>query len=392
MSSPTNQVTVTCPKCQHKFSIGEALTHQMEEQVSASLEQKHKSEIEEATRLAEEKAEKNAKEQFGIQMVRMQKENDEEKERNKKLTSQMSELLDDFKALRRKDEEREIEMKKKAMEDEERIRSEVRKQAEEENQLKNLEKDKKLNDALKKLDELQNQMQQGSQQTQGEVLELELEKALKQEFLMDILEEVKKGERGADIVHRVVDKLGRNSGTILWESKNAQWKNDWITKLKEDQRAKKADLAVLVTIHKPEGLETFTYREGVWLTTWQFVIPLALALRFNLISLNHEKSLSEGKNEKKEILYQYLTGTEFKQRVEAIVEAFSGLQDELEREKRWFSVKWGRQEKEIRKVLDHTHGMYGDLQGIIGRSLPQLAGFEIEEEREISVLEEVVEE
>ncbi len=364
----------------------------MEEQVSASLEQKHKSEIEEATRLAEEKAEKNAKEQFGIQMVRMQKENDEEKERNKKLTSQMSELLDDFKALRRKDEEREIEMKKKAMEDEERIRSEVRKQAEEENQLKNLEKDKKLNDALKKLDELQNQMQQGSQQTQGEVLELELEKALKQEFLMDILEEVKKGERGADIVHRVVDKLGRNSGTILWESKNAQWKNDWITKLKEDQRAKKADLAVLVTIHKPEGLETFTYREGVWLTTWQFVIPLALALRFNLISLNHEKSLSEGKNEKKEILYQYLTGTEFKQRVEAIVEAFSGLQDELEREKRWFSVKWGRQEKEIRKVLDHTHGMYGDLQGIIGRSLPQLAGFEIEEEREISVLEEVVEE
>ncbi len=395
MSSQTDQITVSCPKCQHKFSIDEALAHQMEEQAVASLELKHKNELEEVKKLAEESAGKKAEEQFVTQVSTLQKENDEEKERNKKLALQMSELLDAMKALRRKDEEREIEMKKKMIDEEEKIRQEVRKKADEENQLKNLEKDKKLNDALKQLEELQNKMQQGSQQTQGEVLELELERILKKEFTQDVIEEVKKGERGADIVHRVVDKLGRNSGTILWESKNAQWQNGWIAKLKEDQRAKKADLAVLVTLHKPEGLDTFTYKEGVWLTTWEFVIPLALALRFNLVSINHEKSSSEGKNEKKEILYQYLTGTEFKQRVEAIVEAFGNLQGILEKEKRWFNSKWAQQEKEMRKVLDHTHGMHGDLQAIIGASLPRLSGLELDTDGtmvEMEILEDITEE
>jgi len=148
---------------------------------------------------------------------------------------------------------------------------------------------------------------------------------------------------------------------------------------------------VLITINKPDGLETFTYRDGVWLTSWQFVIPLAFALRFNLISLHHERVSGQGKDEKKEILYQYLIGIEFKHRVEAIVEAFSNLQDDLEREKRWFSAKWGRQEKEIRKVLDHTHGMYGDLQGIIGRSLPEIKTLELSEESQTEIVVESTE-
>lgn len=215
-------------------------------------------------------------------------------------------------------------------------------------------------------------MQQGSQQMQGEVLELELERILRAEFPTDIISEVKKGERGADTVHSIVDKLGRSCGTILWESKNAQWQSGWIAKLKDDQRAKKSELAVLVTINKPEWLDSFTYKDGVWVTSWKFVIPLAFSLRYHLVSLRHEKAASEGKDGKMETLYQYLTGTEFKHRVEAIVESFSALQKDLDREKNWFQTKWARQEKEIRKVLDHTHGMYGDLQGIIGASLPEL--------------------
>jgi hypothetical protein len=374
--------TIKCKKCGAEIEVSEALTHQIEEQVLASLEIQHKKELEEVTKLAEENADKKAQKHFEFQLIAVQKEKDEEKERNKKLTGQISELLDEVKKLRVKDEERDIEMKKKMMEEEEKIKKEVRKQADDEHQLKDLEKDKKLTDALKQVDELKTRMQQGSQQTQGEVLELELERILKSEFPQDNLKEVKKGERGADIVHEVIDKLGRGSGTILWESKNAKWQGDWISKLKEDQRAKKSELAVLVTINKPDWLESFTYKDGVWVTTWQFVVPLAFALRFNLISLNHEKASGEGKNEKMEILFQYLTGTEFKHRVEAIVEAFSNLQDELEKEKRYFSAKWGRQEKEIRKVLDHTHGMYGDLQGIIGRSLPEIKTLELPEKLE----------
>lgn len=367
---------IKCKNCGVEIEVSEVLMQQIEAQVLVSSEAKHRKETEEAVRLAE---------------VNLQKENSEQKERNKKLTLQMSELLDEIKALRIKDEERDIEMKKKMMEEEEKIRQEVRKKADEENQLENLKKDKKLNDALKQVEELKNKMQQGSQQAQGEVLEVELERLLKTEFPEDVISEVKKGERGADIVQEVIDKRGRSSGIILWETKNAQWKNEWIPKLKEDQRSKKSDLAVLVTINKPEGLDMFTYRDGIWLTTWKFVIPLAFALRFSLISVNHQKTLSQGKDEKKEILYQYLTGTEFKYRLEAIMEAFNSLQKEQETEKRWFSAKWGRQEKNLRTVLDHTCGMYGDLQGIIGRLLPEIKTLELSEQSQVETVVESTE-
>src|SRR5258708_40313919 len=121
-----------------------------------------------------------------------------------------------------------------------------------------------------------------------------------------------------------------------------------------------------------------SYKDGVWITSVNNFLELAWALRFSLISVFHERSSSEGKDEKMKILYQYLTGTEFRNRVEGIVESFGNLQEEMEKEKRFFNTKWARQEKEIRKVIDHTHGMYGDLQGVIGKSLPELASLKLE--------------
>ncbi len=364
--------TIVCPQCKQEIELSAALSHQMREEIVSSLTVKHQKELDETRKFSLEEAQKKAEEQFQLQTKNLAIEVTEEKERNKKLTEKLDGLLEEMRALRRKDEERELEMKEKLMKEEERISTEVKKKAEAEHELKDLEKNKKLNDALKQIEELKTKMQQGSQQMQGEVLELELERVLRAEFPTDSISEVKKGERGADTVHVVVDKLGRTCGTILWESKNAQWQNGWIAKLKDDQRAKKSELAVLVTINKPEWLDSFTYRDGVWVTSWKFAVPLAFSLRYHLVSLRHEKAASEGKDGKMETLYQYLTGTEFKHRVEAIVESFSALQKDLDREKNWFQTKWARQEKEIRKVLDHTHGMYGDLQGIIGASLPEL--------------------
>lgn len=374
--------TITCKKCGSEIEISEALTHEIREQILASLAQEHKEELEIVKKQAEQDANKKAQEQFESQFKNLQKENLEEKERNQKLTSQIDQTFSEMRKLRRKDEEREIEMKRKIMDEEEKIRQETIKQMEEQHRFKDLEKDKKLLDALKQVEELKTKMQQGSQQTQGEVLELELEKILKREFTSDNIIEVKKGERGADIIHEVIDKLGRKCGTILWETKNAQWQNGWIVKLKEDQRIKKADLAVLVSITKPEWLEAFTYKEGIWITTWLSVVSLAYALRFNIISLYHEKALSQGRREKKDIMYQYLMGIEFRHRIEAIVEGFNNLQQELERERRWYSAKWSRQEKEIRKVLDNTYGMVGDLEGITGHSLPEIKTLELSETTE----------
>ncbi len=372
--------TIKCKNCGSEIEISEAFTHQIEAQVLASSEAKHKSELEEAKKQAEEDAGKKVYGQFETQLKNLQKEKEDETQRNNKLNQQLSELLDQLKMLKRKDEEREIEMKKKMMEEEEKIKLDAIKMAEEKSQLEMLELRKQLEDTRKSLTDANNKLSQKSQQLQGEVLELELERILINEFPSDEIEEVKKGERGADIVHRVIDKLGRKCGIILWESKNAKWDNNWGNKLKEDQRAKGADLAVLVTVDKPDWLNSFTYKDGIWISTLQFAVPLALALRFNLVSINHEKALSQGKQDKKEDLYQYLTGIEFKHRVEAIVEAFGNLQDDLEKEKRWFNVKWGRQEKEIRKVLDNTHGMYGELQAIV-RSLPEIKSLELPEVR-----------
>lgn len=369
--------TIKCPKCGTEFEITEALKHQIEEQVIASLGSKHKADIEEARKQAGEEAGKKALEKFESQLSNLQKEKDEERERNKKLTGQIDELLSETRKLRVKDEDREIEMKKKLLEEEDKIKQEVRKKAEEEHQLKDLEKDKKLKDALVQIETLRTKIQQGSQQAQGETLELEIESKLRLEFPADKITEVKKGQRGADVLQEVVDKLGRSCGLILWESKNAQWSDSWTEKLREDQRQAKADLAVLISVNLPEGIESFVYREGIWIVSWKHFIPLSWALRFNLVSLYHERQSSEGKDEKMKILYQYLTGTEFKHRVEGIVEAFSNLQEELEKEKRYFNIKWARQEKEIRKVIDHTHGMYGDLQGVIGKSLPEIKTLEL---------------
>ncbi|MBN1168425.1 DUF2130 domain-containing protein [Candidatus Woesebacteria bacterium] len=352
---------IKCPFCNRSFEPTEAYKHELEEKLLQETQQQHKKDIE----VIKLKIEKEASE-------KAQKDLSAERERGKKLTGQIDKLLSEIRNLRQKDEEREIEMKKKLLAEEEKIKEEQRKKSEEAHKLTDMEKDKKLNEALEQIETLKAKIQKGSQQTQGEVLELEIEEKLKQEFPSDQITEIKKGQRGADVSQIVVDKNGKKCGKILWESKNAKWSNSWISKLKEDQRQAKADVAILVSVHLPENVEYYSRIKGVWVCSWKVFLQLAYSLRFTLISLNFEKQTKVGIDQKMQILYEYLTGNEFKGRIEGIVESFSSLQEEMEREKRWFSTKWARQEKEIRKVLDHTHGMYGDLQGVIGKSLPEI--------------------
>ncbi len=359
--------TIKCKNCGEEIEVSEALTHQIEDEVIAATKIKLQGELEQKLTL-----------QFEEKMINLQKEKEEEKLRNKNLSSQLSELLEETRLLRRKGQDMEIEMKKKLMEEEEKIRYEAKKKTEEEYELKDREKEKLINDLKKSLEEAQKKATQGSQQTQGEALELTMEEKLKLEFPQDTISEVKKGVRGADISQSVVDKNGNVCGTILWESKNAKWTDSWSQKLREDQRSAKADLAVLVSVNLPESIETFKFINGVWVCSWKYFIPLAMTLRFNLVNIFHAKQKDVGINEKMHDMYEYLTSNEFKHRVEGIVEAFGTMQDDIEREKRWFSAKWARQEKEIRKVIDHTHGMYGDLQGVTGRALPEIKSLEIE--------------
>ncbi len=367
---------IRCPKCGESFEPSEAFRHQMQEEIVEREKNKHEIEL----KILKEETEKKITEKIRLEQEeatkQLKRDSLEEKERNKRLLKQLEELTEDLRKLRRRDEERELEMKKKMADEEEKIRADARKKTLEEHELKDRESAKNLQDALKQVEELKAQMQRGSQQAQGESLELELEESLKREFPVDGIEEVKKGQRGADILQRVVDKRGHDCGTILWESKNAQWSNQWIGKLKEDQRQAKAHIAVLVVTDPPDKLTTFQYTDGVWVVVRTMAMPLALALRYNLVSVNFEKLANTGKSEKMEDLYTYITSIEFKQRIEAIGEAFGSMQEEVEREKRWFQTKWARQEKQLRRVIDNTHGMYGDLQGVV-RSLPDLKTLEL---------------
>ena len=227
------QNVIKCTNCGAEIEISQALAHEIEERVM-------------------EQAKKAAAAEFSPQI-------DLEKERNRKLIGQIEELLTQIRKLRQKDEEREMEMKRKILQEEEKIKQEAMKKAEEEHRLKDLEKESKLQEALRQIEELKSKIQRGSQQVQGEVLEWEIESLLKREFSIDEIEEIKKGQRGADISQTVVDKLGRKCGIILWETKNAQWSETWIAKLKEDQRQAKADLAVLVTVNMPQDKEGFFF-------------------------------------------------------------------------------------------------------------------------------------
>lgn len=374
--------TIKCKHCGKEIEITEALRHNIEEEAVNSEREKHKLELNEAIKLAENEASKKLQKDFDSQIDRIRKEKENESERSKSLIKQIESLTDEMRLLRRKDEERELEMKKRLADEEETIRNESRKKFLEEHELSDKQKEQKLTDALKQIDDLKQRIQQGSQQSQGEVMELEIENLLKKEFPDDIISEVKKGQRGADVSQEVVDKKGRKCGKILWESKNAKWSQSWIPKLREDQREAKAQLSVLAVENAPEGLTDFKFIDGVWVVVRKLIIPLAMALRFDLIHIENERSLSVGKNEKMEVLYSYVTGTEFRHRMEAITEAFTTLQEDIEKEKRWFNLKWARQEKEIRKIIDNTHGMHGELQAVTGRSLQKVTSLEIEDGKE----------
>jgi hypothetical protein len=258
------------------------------------------------------------------------------------------------------------------------IREQAKKEAEEGLKLKVFEKEQTIASMQKQIEELMRKADQGSQQLQGEVQELELESLLTVKFPLDTISPVPKGEHGGDALHHVVGLSGQPCGTILWETKRTKnWSDSWLSKLRDDQRISKAEIAVIVSHALPKGIETFELVEGVWVTHPRAIIPVAIALRHLLIEVNCARQASEGRQTKTEMIYQYLTGPRFRHRVEAIVESFSSMQEDLNKEKKAIIKQWAKREEQINRVMQATVGMYGDLQGIAGRTLQEIEGLEL---------------
>jgi hypothetical protein len=249
-----------------------------------------------------------------------------------------------------------------------------------EQELKVKEKEKQIDDMKKVIDDLKRKSEQGSQEMQGEVLEIDIQSALERQFPHDHIRPVPKGMSGADLIQEVRDDAAHPCGNMIWEVKNTKhWQAAWLDKLKADQREAAATIAILVTMALPEGVRGFARINGVWVTDLAHYPMLAVALREQLQQVAFARAAGQGKNEKMEMLYQYLAGDEFRHRVEAIVEAFSSLREQLDKERRAMTRHWAEREKQLERVIMSTTGMYGSLQGIIGKQLPVIPALELDE-------------
>ncbi len=258
-------------------------------------------------------------------------------------------------------------------------REKAKKEAEEELKLKVMEKDQTITAMQRQIEDLKRRAEQGSQQLQGEVQELELEALLTAKFPRDTIQPVAKGEFGGDVLHRVFGPTNQICGTILWESKRTKnWSDGWLPKLREDQRAAKAEIAIIISHVLPKEIETFGFLDGVWIADPKVALPVAISLRQTLIEVACARQASEGQQTKMEMVYGYLTGPRFRQRVQAIVEAFSSMRDDLDREKKVITRQWAKREEQIDRVMNATVGMYGDLQGIAGKTLQEIEGLEFQ--------------
>ncbi|HET9664702.1 MAG TPA: DUF2130 domain-containing protein [Burkholderiales bacterium] len=380
--------SISCPSCGKKIPLTRALRAEIEASVKLQFAQTMEERERELTanferrlsenlRRAERDAAMRAEQALAREIADMQQQLKDQAKR-------LDEAREMELAMRRR--ERELEQKARDVElsvarklDEERAQlvTEAEQRIASEHRLKDLEKERQLADMRRQIEHLKQKAEQGSQQLQGEAGETELETILRATFPMDEIMPVAQGARGADLHQVVVDSRGGRCGAILWECKNARhWSELWIAKLREDQRALRADVAILVTARVPRGCNRFTMIDGVLVTDFTCAAPLAAIVRANLLMLAQTRSAAVNKGEKLELLYRYLSGVEFRQRVEAIVEAFERMREDLDQERRAAERQWAKRAKQIEAVTCNISGMYGDLQGLVP-ALPSLARLEL---------------
>ncbi len=388
--------TITCPHCGKKIELSGALTGEIEarlrlrfdnemkesqknllqvhERELLDLEQKHQKE--KAT--LENDARERARNALGLEMTDMKQQLQEKSQQLDKAREQELEVRKKARELEEKDRVRTLEMERTLDAQRSTIRLEATQKLSEEYHLKDQEKEKQLADMRKQIDDLKRKAELTSQQSQGEVQEVELETILSEVFRFDLIEPVAKGVRGADIVQIINDEGARRCGSIIWESKRTKaWSDGWVQKLKDDQRLSKAEIAVLVSSVLPKEVFRFGYYEGIWVSDFASVVGLATALRHNLIQVHRAGNSLKGKNEKMELIYAYLSGTAFRQRVEAIVDSFTSMKEDLDSERRSMMKIWAKREAQISRVIENTAGLYGEFQAIIGSALPDVKNLQL---------------
>ena len=370
--------SIACPSCGKRIPLTRALRAEIETSLKAEFGERERDLREEFERTLEADRERVEKEAA----KRIEKKLGQEVAGLKDQLKDQARELDDARrvelalrkreqALERKQADLEVSIARGLADEREKLVTETKDRLADEHRLKDSEKERQLADMRRQIEDLKRKADQGSQQLQGEAGEDQLEAVLRNAFPIDDISGIGQGVRGADILQVVVDSRGARRGAILWECKNARnWSDGWIAKLKTDQRSLRADVAVLVTASLPKDCRRFTMIDGVLVTDFACAGALAAVLRSNLLELAQARHAALQKHDTLELLYRYLSGLEFRQRVEAVVEAFTAMRADLEQERRAAERAWSRRAKQIDAVTFNVSGLYGDLQGMVPSLAP----------------------
>lgn len=390
---------ITCPKCKTEFNAEQALATDIELKLKSEFNLKYKQLTDDvqkkaAQELLEEKKKQEAEYKKALeadrlkqesivrqdvekQMLMLKAELESKSQENNKLKEKQLELQQKERQLKEQELNMKLEMDQK-LNQELQVREEaIRKRADEQYQMTLKEKEVQMDQLRAQMKEMERKVNQGSMQLQGEAQELVLEELLINFFRFDEIREVSKGIRGADVIQVVKTQYGKECGKIIYESKRTKaFSESWITKLKSDMIAERADFAVIVTETMPKDMDSFGFKEGVWICSFKEVQGVASLLREAIIGVFNTKVAETNKGDKMQVMYGYLTGNEFVQQMRSIVETFVTMKDTLEKEKRAYYKIWNEREKQMDKVIQNAAGIYGSLRGIAGSAIQEIKQLE----------------
>ena len=377
---------ITCPHCKQQFPLSQAMQHEIEEKVKLShlqeieaIKKEYQTQIEAATKDSAYKAAEKARQDAQKELQDLQNQVTELETKSSEFNEKELAYLKREREIAAKEKQMQLERERFINTKTEELQSSIREEVEAELSTKLSEKDLKIARLEKLADELKKKAQQGSGEVQGEAFELELENLLRQIFAVDEFEPVPRGKRGADIIQKVRTDNLRQCGTIIWEAKNAEnWSDNWVVKLKADMRQTAGDVVgIIVTKALPKTIKTFGFVDGVWVTDFYSAVGLATAIRMKFMELHQTKAAIAGRSSIRDLIYVYVTGTEFRNRIEATGEALRDMKNDIDKERAAMEKNWAKREKQLFRVVQNMAGVYGDLSGL-GAQLQQVKTLELE--------------
>ncbi len=378
-----SKTTITCPHCKTPISLDEALTSQISSSVEETLRIEYQSKLSTVQKDTEDKLRKSLLEDNKKVLTDLENQLREEKKRRAASEEQELLLRKKERELIEREEKATLEMERRLDEERKKIQEATESKLLEASRQKELEKDKVIMDLKRSLEDAQRKASQGSQQTQGEVRELELETTLRDLFRDDVVEPVGKGVNGADVRQIVRSSRGTVCGVILWESKQTKtWVDGWLLKLKTDLRAENADIPILITsVYNDPKWSGQTHKDGVWICSPQNYVTLALALRKSLIDSARERAMAKDRGGKADLIYNYITSTAFRQQVESFIEVYQEMSTQIGKERAAMERIWKAREGQAQRLMLAMGNVYGSVQGLAGNSVvPEIKGMELLDE------------